>query len=509
MLKQTLSDISYARVSTGDTTQMTSLANQIKILSNLKRGDVITHIGSGGSEFPEVLKKKILEEHNKKNDIRINVVGIDRLTRNFKDIDFLMKYARYVYVVEEDRTYDVKHELKNIVMQTVKYIEELNTIRNRCTRQKDKIAGKKRMREELESNNEIEDNNRTRIISIRKRCLSVLNIMREFNIPNLLLEKMEKLVRISQNLNCLGRWYEFYSLINRLGLKENAIEKCYRIYTNKFNNNLTEKLENNISYEIQKKDITKIIIDVLQKNNLSSNSGNIPNTQIIDKFINANIIYGQLVKEDTTKLNIAFNILSNLGLFCQSNNDKEYEIMEELLLWKNSPKRGRMVTTDNAGGRMVTTDHAGGFKLATINICPDTKFDINIRAELRRIFVCNAMSLDLVNHKTLYNAIFTDTCDGIVFIADNSSAEPKFLLSIDNIIDCCKMVCDNANIPFYVVFISENNMSVKNSRAKISRNIKKRDDINNMTLRLAEINGSIKDKCEDMIVWAQKLAENK
>jgi hypothetical protein len=286
MLKQTLSDISYARVSTGDTSQMSSLANQIKILSNLKRGEVITHIGSGGLEFPEVLKDKILEEHNKKNEIRINVVGIDRLTRNFKDLDFLMKYVRYVYVVEEDRTYDVKYELKNIALQTIKYIEELNTIRNRYTRSKDKIIGKKRMRCESdnENENEIEENHRDKVITTRRRCSAVFNIMKEFNIPSVLLEKMEKLIRVSQNLNCLGRWYEFYSLINGFGFKEYGLEKYYKIYTNKFDNNLIKKSENGISYEIQKKDITQIIIDILQKNK------NILNSQIVDKFITVILI---------------------------------------------------------------------------------------------------------------------------------------------------------------------------------------------------------------------------
>jgi hypothetical protein len=471
MQNKSLVDISYARISTGNISQLSSLQNQIKILSKLKRGEIMTHIGSGGLEIPESLKNKILDEYNKKNEIRINVVGIDRLTRNFKDIDFLMKYVRYLYIVEEDKTYDMKHELKSIVSKIVLGVEELNTIKNRYN-----INNRKKRIRELDelndnyNNNYNNYNNNERKISIQTRCSSFSNIILELGCSKIILENVEKVIRISQNLNCLGRWYEYFSLIEWFGLKDRKLEKCYKIYINQFSNNLVQKLENNMSFEIEKKDIVEIVNIIFEKNNIS-------NKQIINKFINSNLIYGQLIKEDISELNIAINILSNLGLFYKSNNNhREIEKLFEFITVKKNIKKSKKI------------------KLASINIGSNAKFGIDVRSEMRRIFCYNNLELELINNLNFYDILLSNMFDGLVFIVNYLNDE---VIPTEYLIECYKIICARANVPFYIISF-------------VDREIQFLSNTNNENTTILKSEGKniiIKDKCDKIITWAKNLFE--
>ena len=154
MLKPQIVDISYARISTGNTSQLSSLGNQVKKLKELKRCEIITHVGSGDDEFSDELKNKILSVYNNKNDVRINIIAFDRLTRNFKDLDFLKRYVRYVYVSDDNRTYDLKIEIDQVALRVAKCVQELDIIRGRFRRNSPQNS-RKRIRDTVEEDNEL------------------------------------------------------------------------------------------------------------------------------------------------------------------------------------------------------------------------------------------------------------------------------------------------------------------------------------------------------------------
>jgi hypothetical protein len=276
MLKPKIVDISYARISTSHTAQLSSLGNQVKKLSDLTNGNVIKYIGSGGEEFPDELKNQILEERKKNNDVRINIMAFDRLTRNFKDMDFLVKNVRYINVLDENKTYDVKNEMEQIVLKITKCVQELELIKIRCSRYN---INRKREREEDSTT----ENTDSQIFALRKRCLAVFNNLSTNGVTDNILLNLEKLVRISQNLDSLKKWDEMFSLIKSLGINTNNIKKQYENCLNEYKN----KKENPI-YKIDKKDITELVFNILEKQNCKDND------IFVNQFINSNIRYANL-----------------------------------------------------------------------------------------------------------------------------------------------------------------------------------------------------------------------
>jgi hypothetical protein len=272
MLKPQIIDISYARISTANTSQLSSLGNQFKKLKNINRGEIITHVGSGDDEFCDELKNKILAIHNNKNDVRINIIAFDRLTRNFRDLDFLKRYVRYIYVLDEDITFDLKLEIEQVALRVSKCVQELDIIRNRFNRNRE---SRKRKREEDEENKEL------KIVSTRKRCLSVSNNMALIGISDAKIKDLEKFIRISQNLTNSKEWNNMFSLMKNLGFSKEEIKKTKEYYD--------EYIHDNSSYYILKKDLIEFVTKII--NNDSTNN---PNNHIfINHFINSNIKLGK------------------------------------------------------------------------------------------------------------------------------------------------------------------------------------------------------------------------
>jgi hypothetical protein len=269
MLKPQIVDISYARISSGNTSQLSSLGNQFKKLKDLERGEITTHVGSGDDEFSDSLKNKILGAYNNKNDVRINIIAFDRLTRNFKDLDFLKRYVRYIYVLDDDRTFDLKIEIDQVAFRVAKCVQELDTIRNRFCRNRE---SRKRSRDESE-------NNESHVIATKKRCLSVSNNMKISGLSDIKLKELENFVRLSQKLNSLKKWKEMFALMKNLGFDAKEIKEIkekYEKYINK-----------NTDYNIQKKDLIELVSNIVQKNNSDSNE------IFINQFVNSNMKYGK------------------------------------------------------------------------------------------------------------------------------------------------------------------------------------------------------------------------
>ena len=269
MLKNNIAKIGYARISTNNTAQLSSLGNQYKRLE--KHGKVITHIGTGGNEFPDEFKNEVMKLCDQNKDVQINIVSFDRLTRNFRDLDFIKKNIRYINVLDENQIYDTKIHMNQIVINVLEAVQELDRIQKRCGRRRGGSVSsnlssnprKLKTRKELSENTE-------------KRCRSVSSNLEICGIHGSKLNNLEKLVIISQNLSSLDKWTEMFSLMKKLGLKDNEAKQDYKNITDKYNNSKYKEI-----YRIPKSDLYQYVRQIMRINKFKNDEN------FINNFINA------------------------------------------------------------------------------------------------------------------------------------------------------------------------------------------------------------------------------
>jgi hypothetical protein len=327
-----ITDISYARISTGNTDQLSSLGNQFKALKNLNRGEVIIHIGSGGNELPEKLKKRILDETQNKRSIRLNIIAFDRLTRNFGDLDFILKYVQYIYVLDEDKTFDTQFEVDSIVDRVKRSFQELDAIKSRFLRGRQRGTGfsaQKRCRSE--SHNNLHD----KMFSARKRCMSVAHNLENCGMNSNTATKFKDVVQKSQNLDSLKAWNSLFAILKSLGFSILHLKDEYSEYldTYKKNKKCAKDGDNNKIYKWSK----KFLVELMQK---YCNDYDLDTPyEFINQFVNANVRHVNLSDE------IEDNEYDN-------SNDNESDLsdkLDNLIITKSDKKfnnKGRKVKQD-------------------------------------------------------------------------------------------------------------------------------------------------------------------
>lgn len=274
MLKSKIFDIGYARISTSCTKQISSLGNQVQRLKDLHKCDVVTNVNSGEEEFPEELKNKIIDAKNKNYEVRINVTSFNRLTRNFTNMDFLVKNVRYIYVLDEKKQYDVKNERLEILSQINTSYSEIEMIRNNAIRHSNlnKLAGTKHPRSATT------EKKHDQIFNSRKRCTLVADNLIANGISEKLVNELEKFIDFSQNLNNLKKWNGMFDMLKTMGLDIRKIKKEYQDYIDK-----CENKKYNTTVRLQKSDVLNIVSDILKKNKYECD------TIFLNHFVNTNI----------------------------------------------------------------------------------------------------------------------------------------------------------------------------------------------------------------------------
>lgn len=260
MLKNSIKEFGYVRVSTNNTSQLSSLETQYNTLKE-KKCEIFSTIQSGKKSIPNDFKEKVIKSFGENNDVQINITAFNRLTRNFGDLDFIYKYISYIFVEKENKKYDVKTNISYISLQIQKAVDEHTLIIEKL---KNKSICKKR----------------SRTFVLLDRCEKTLNIMKTGNINNEQLNDLKNIIIMSQNLNCIEDWNNFINIIEKYGIDIEMLKREFRIVINKLERKIKQ-------YEIKKKDIAKIIYDICQVNNF------VVDKLFINKFINANIRYGQ------------------------------------------------------------------------------------------------------------------------------------------------------------------------------------------------------------------------
>jgi hypothetical protein len=276
MLRSKIINIPYARISTGNTDQLSSLGNQCKLLKDYCKLNAIVNCNSGKDEFPDELKNAILNETAKNNDVRIIVTSFDRLTRNFRDLHFIQYNVKYIHVLDENKEYNVKnqlYELSQKVAGCALIIQEKSDKGIKVARLK-KLSGVKRERDdENEKEIDIEFN-------LRRRCKLVANNLCEDGIPRNIVDDLVKLIDISQNLDSLEKWNSMFNLLKKLDFNPTTTKKNYEKYLNEYKN---KNKDNNQIYRLEKSEINNIIHSILKKKNL------IHNNVFVKQFIDSNI----------------------------------------------------------------------------------------------------------------------------------------------------------------------------------------------------------------------------
>jgi len=273
MCNNNIADISYVRISTSSVDQLTSISNQLKILkTNPNYGKIIIHSGSGGKELCAELHDEILKQKENGYIVRVNIVSFDRLTRNFKDLDFLYKNVKYINVLDEKKIYDFAIDLAIISGKITNAIQELDSIKSRHHRLN------------TVENNKIEKTNNTDETKIRsrKRKYRTSDNLTEYGIDKDFIINLEEFINISQNIKNKQDWLKLCELEKDFDTDCNIVRKLYRIHENEYNKKNKKEVQ---MYYIKKHEVMYIIINALNKIYKQTNS------YIIRNFVNAHYYY--------------------------------------------------------------------------------------------------------------------------------------------------------------------------------------------------------------------------
>lgn len=197
--------ISYARVSSEN--NRLSIGKQYKLLRDVCPDNIYVCVKSGAIEFTEDFKNYILERRSENKRICLNVVAFDRLTRNFADLDFLGKHVSKIYVLDDEKIYDVETDLSEIAAKIGLSVSEHKLIVARFNRYK---TVKKRER----SDDDIE----MKMANIKRRCIAAKRNLIYYGISEETIHDIEQFISISQHLNSLQIWKNLVSVGKKLGI---------------------------------------------------------------------------------------------------------------------------------------------------------------------------------------------------------------------------------------------------------------------------------------------------
>jgi hypothetical protein len=258
--------IFYSRVSTNLPDQIKSLQNQIQCMEKyaldkkVKNKIMIASVVSASKGMDEKVKNIIMK---KKGNINIVVKAIDRLTRNTNDINFIKNNIKTIFVLDDEKKYNVIKDINDIE-------KEINFGMQESKKIKIRISVKRK-------SYDLSDDDK--LICAKKRCIVTNNIMSQ-NIESDVIENIKNIITESQNIKSEDDWKKIL---------------LYNEKSNIRNLRTKTKINKRESYHMMKKDITKIISDILSKNNVSFDK------VVLNEIINANINLGKKIRSINDK----------------------------------------------------------------------------------------------------------------------------------------------------------------------------------------------------------------
>lgn len=251
--------ICYARISTNNPEQYTSLNNQKKLIANfVKTNKIKNTIDICESEsISNDMSKKLTELCVKHKKVNIIVTSIDRLSRNVSDLNFIRKHIDTIYVINDKKVYNPQIDWKELIMSNISSMEEIEKIKSRIKQNQSK---RKRTDEDIQ-------------LDSKRRCNNIHGILLE-KYNEEFLEDVSDFIRKSQYIKSSEELEE----LNRL----------YYAYSNKQLNSLYKNCKFDLnSYHITKPDLIGFIKEIFQYQKLNFSEDD----PIFKEFINSNINY--------------------------------------------------------------------------------------------------------------------------------------------------------------------------------------------------------------------------
>ena len=342
-------NISYARVSSSHSDQLVSLCNQTKILTALNpHGKVISHIGSGAKSFSVKLLEAIKNAHDSGHLVQITVASIDRLTRNFSDLDVLRNYVKYIKVLDENIIYDVATDLKEIACKLVIAVNELDQIRLRAIRGRNIINAQYNIPStrdiassstsyNVQNTSDIIQNtseltNSRKIEYAIKRCVISTEDLLRNNVTNNDIYLMANIINTSVNLTSISRWNELFTLLQSAGYDTDDIKRDNETH-------IKDTLDNGAVFMLSKSLLKYIIYTILQKKYSNIDE------ELVGQFVTAYVYINKMCEEE--ELTVAPQSL------VEENRKRNSDRMDEDP--QDSPSKRSRLTTDNIECRLSNT----------------------------------------------------------------------------------------------------------------------------------------------------------
>jgi hypothetical protein len=241
MLPENTYIIPYARVSSNKLEQIQSLDHQCRLLS--KYGTTIADIHSGGNGMTDNLKTAIISAYDEHKSITLVATSLDRISRNYTDMEFIRKYISHIQLTRDNKIYEVESEWRKILDALASATEELDIIKKRSRRtptrsDTTKTTGRiiseiSGMKNQVDKKSKLEYNHQehsqigvkrkrsfddlTTLYKTKRRCITLGSILEVNGISSDKLEALEEMVKKSQKLETIEDWLELSTLSNELG----------------------------------------------------------------------------------------------------------------------------------------------------------------------------------------------------------------------------------------------------------------------------------------------------
>jgi hypothetical protein len=266
--------ILYARVSSNNYEQITSLQNQMDLLSNFSKGKrynpqsfvAISDVISASNGMSSKLRDHITNNPEKSTVV---VTAMDRLTRDVTDIKFIRSHIGTIITVNDNTQYDGYKDWKDILKLIVAATDEIDKLR-------DRVRATKHMKRKRCSDEELALNAERRSRAVNRLISSRISIKHK---NNKLIDDVAEMIQLSQKLTSLADWNKVSKISKKYG--------GFYIRSD-FPKIIDEKPdENEISHHLTKSVITEYVQRIFCKSDVTLDEN------MTKEFINANINLGK------------------------------------------------------------------------------------------------------------------------------------------------------------------------------------------------------------------------
>ena len=266
--------IHYARISTNNVDQISSLQNQMDILRESKDFDdktLTADIVGVSNGMSNKLKTQIL----KLNKPTIYVTAIDRLTRDIGDVRFIRQHVGKIVTLRDNKTYDANKDWHQILDMLVPAVDEIDKI-------KERFQSTKNLKRKQSTPNELVLAAKQRVIAVNKLVCSVIEKTKapkknkQFDNTKFV-NDIGTMIQLMQCIASYSDWNKLSAITDKYGGFRIGSHYGISKYATDFSGRM----------HIMKSDLIGYVIRIFDKNDFELDS------YLFREFINSHINYGK------------------------------------------------------------------------------------------------------------------------------------------------------------------------------------------------------------------------